>query len=108
MNPQQEQLLGWLKPSETQRGRTRTVIATATSDSDKGMVYVEMDAQVLSGGDGYASRTTITKLSTTEYVEAGDKVIVSIFDVGGIGKPIVTGVYGGGDKMNERIAALEG
>ena len=108
MTPEQEQIIGWLKPSGTQRGMTRTAIGTAASDSSKGMVYVELDAQVLSGGDGYIPSTTTAQLSTTEYVEKGDKVIVSIFDVGGIGKPMVTGVYGGGDKMNERIAALEG
>lgn len=103
MTPEQEQIIGWMKPNETPRGRTRTAVGTAASDSSKGRVLVELDAQVLSGGDGSAT----VELSTTEYCEKGDKLVVSIFDVGGVGNPIVTGVYGGGDRMNDRISALE-
>lgn len=108
MEPRQEQILGWMKPPERKRPRTRTAIGIAAAESSKGLVSVELDAQVLSGGGSYPEKTTIAQLPTTEYCEAGDRLVVSIFDVGGVGTPIVTGVYGGGDKMNARIEALGG
>lgn len=108
MTPEQEQILDWIKPQKTERGRTRTAIATAISDSSQGMVLIDLDVNVIAD-DGTEHRdTTTAKLPTTELVEKGDQVVITFFDVNGVGRPIVTGVYGGGDRINERLAALEG
>lgn len=78
--------------------QTSTVYGKATSDSDGGKVNVVLgDAVTADGG------TNAVELATTTSVKSGDNVIITL--VGGeVGKhPVVTGVVGRGDEVQQQI-----
>lgn len=83
---------------------TNTYIGTATSDSTDGIVAVVMsnDAAHPEWYDGNAQEVV---LPTTTSVNSGDTVMVSTFGGSVLSTPVVTGVVGKGDAMQEAINA---
>lgn len=79
-------------------GATKTIYGTATSDSDNGTVYVDLEGTTVSG-----SGEQSVPLTTTCPVKNGQKVIITLVN----NDPIVTGVAGWGDEANQKIAAAE-
>lgn len=81
---------------------TNTYIGTATSDSTDGIVAVVMsnDAAQPEWHDGNAQEVV---LPTTTSVNVGDTVMVSTFGGSVLSTPVVTGVVGKGDAMQEAI-----
>lgn len=80
--------------SSTRRSSTAADVyfGQATSDSVAGMVWVVMDADVLSSG-------AAVELPCTVVVKQNDRVIITVYGHG----MVVTGVIGGGDSMNDGI-----
>lgn len=107
MDPVQEELVNWLSPKKDSGSGTTTTIGKAMSESSQGQVDVDFDASVLSDEGAVEGQTTTVTLPTTVYCQEGDTVIISLFGSGGIKTPTVTGVSGGGDKINERVTAIE-
>lgn len=85
---------------------TNTYIGTATSDSTDGIVAVVMsnDAAHPEWYDGNAQEVV---LPTTTSVNSGDTVMVSTFGGSVLSTPVVTGVVGKGDAMQEAINATQ-
>lgn len=85
---------------------TNTYIGTATSDSTDGIVAVVMsnDAAQPEWYDGNAQEVV---LPTTTSVNSGDTVMVSTFGGSVLSTPVVTGVVGKGDAMQEAINATQ-
>lgn len=79
-------------------GATKTIYGTATSDSDNGTVYVDLEGTTVSG-----SGEQSVPLTTTCPVKNGQKVIITLVN----NDPVVTGVAGWGDEANQKIAAAE-
>lgn len=79
-------------------GATKTIYGTATSDSDNGIVYVDLEGTTVSG-----SGEQSVPLTTTCPVKNGQKVIITLVN----NDPVVTGVAGWGDEANQKIAAAE-
>lgn len=79
-------------------GATKTIYGTATSDSNNGIVYVNLEGTTVSG-----SGEQSVPLTTTCPVKNGQKVIITLVN----NDPIVTGVAGWGDEANQKIAAAE-
>lgn len=79
-------------------GATKTIYGTATSDSDNGTVYVDLEGTTVSG-----SGEQSVPLTTTCPVKNGQKIIITLVN----NDPIVTGVAGWGDEANQKIAAAE-
>lgn len=105
MDARQQELIDFLFPRKQIPATTTTTIGTAMSDSESGKVMVLINSDVLSG-DGSTNETSTVEMPTTEYVKSGDQVVVSMFGTD-VKTPTVTGVYGGGDSINDRVAALE-
>lgn len=81
----------------TMPSETHTITGLATSDSEDGLVRVDLMGYTVSA-DGEQS----LELPTTVDVKEGDVVQVTL--VGGTGKsPIVTGVVGGGDRLSNNV-----
>lgn len=81
----------------TMPSETHTITGLATSDSEDGLVRVDLMGYTVSQ-DGEQS----LELPTTVDVKEGDTVQVTL--VGGTGKsPIVTGVVGGGDRLSGNV-----
>ena len=81
----------------TMPSETHTITGIATSDSEDGLVRVDLMGYTISE-DGEQS----LELPTTVDVVEGDTVQVTL--VGGTGKsPIVTGVVGGGDRLSGNV-----
>lgn len=79
-------------------GATKTIYGTATSDSNNGTVYVDLEGTTVSG-----SGEQSVPLTTTCPVKKGQKVIITLVN----NDPVVTGVAGWGDEANQKIAAAE-
>ena len=78
---------------------TTTIAGTATCDSANGVVSVRIDGQGTGTGDDGS-----TEIATTTNVREGDRVIVTLVGADGTGKhPVVTGVVGRGDEMQQQI-----
>ena len=109
MDPIQEELVNWLSPKRDGRAETTTAIGTAMSDSEAGSVLVKLDLSVLADDDiSTGEDQTVIELPTTVYCEKGDTVIITLFGADGVMKPTFTGVSGGGDKLNDRVAYIVG
>lgn len=79
--------------------KTSTILGTATSDSDGGVVDVRVDGMNIGAGEGGSSR-----LPTTVTVRKGDRCIITLRGLDGTGKtPVVTGVVGGGDRLGDEL-----
>lgn len=89
---------------EPQRGgslATSTMRGTAVSDSEAGIVYVDFNGEAVTPDDEQA-----VEVETTFPVREGDEVIVSLVGANGTGKlPIVIGVIGRGDEIQNSISA---
>mgnify|MGYP000910661674 CR=1 FL=1 len=84
-------------PKET--ATTTTVTAMATSDSADGTVYVDMGGVTISGDDSQS-----VPIATTVAVKKGDIVRVELLGADGKAKtPTVTGVIGGGDRVQKAV-----
>lgn len=84
-------------PTET--ATTTTVTALATSDSADGTVYVDMGGVTISGDDSQS-----VPIATTVAVKKGDTVRVELLGADGKAKtPTVTGVIGGGDRVQKAV-----
>lgn len=87
----------------TNPGQTTTAYGTAVSDSENGIVFVDMEGETVSSNDEQA-----IECETTFKVYSGDEVIVSLIGADGSGKtPIVIGVVGRGDQQQESIDAIK-
>ena len=85
------------EPTET--ATTTTVTALATSDSIDGTVYVDMGGVTISGDDSQS-----VPIATTVAVKKGDTVRVELLGADGKAKtPTVTGVIGGGDRVQKAV-----
>lgn len=85
------------EPKET--ATTTTVTALATSDSADGTVYVDMGGVTISGDDSQS-----VPIATTVAVKKGDTVRVELLGADGKAKtPTVTGVIGGGDRVQKAV-----
>lgn len=85
------------EPKET--ATTTTVTALATSDSVDGTVYVDMGGVTISGDDSQS-----VPIATTVAVKKGDTVRVELLGADGKAKtPTVTGVIGGGDRVQKAV-----
>lgn len=85
---------------------THTMIGTATTDSDSGAVMVELSSDVtnpepveIDGVEYFADADTAVELPTTQDVQAGDEVLVSVFGGNALRSGVVTGVVGSGDRV---------
>lgn len=79
--------------------QTKTIIGTATSDSEDGIVLVDF------GGDSvsYSDEQSV-EVSTTQPIKKGDSVIVNLVGADGTAKtPIVMGVIGRGDELQSSV-----
>lgn len=85
------------EPKET--ATTTTVTALATSDSTDGTVYIDMGGVTISGDDSQS-----VPIATTVAVKKGDTVRVELLGADGKAKtPTVTGVIGGGDRVQKAV-----
>ena len=84
-------------------GQTTTAYGTATSDSENGLVMVDMGGDTVSPDDDQS-----IECETTFKVYKGDEVIVSLVGADGSGKtPIVIGVVGRGDEQQSEIDGMK-
>lgn len=79
-------------------GATKTVYGIATSDSENGVVYTDLEGTTVSG-----SGEQSVPLTATCAVKSGQRVIITLVN----NDPIVTGVAGWGDEVNQKAAAAE-
>lgn len=87
-------------------GTTHTYVGTATTDSADGSVMVELSGDVtnpepleIDGETYYADADTSVQLPTTQAVQEGDEVLVSVYGGTPLRSPVVTGVVGSGDRV---------
>jgi len=84
-------------------GRTATAVGVAASDSAGGLVRIDLGGDTVSPDDDQS-----IECETTFKVYAGDKVLVSLIGADGSGKtPIVVGVVGRGDQVQEDLDAVK-
>lgn len=83
-------------------GQTTTVYGVASSDSQNGLVLIDLGGDTVSPDDDQS-----IECETTFKVYEGDEVIVSLIGADGSGKtPIVVGIVGRGDQQQEQIDAV--
>lgn len=84
-------------------GRTATAVGVAASDSAGGLVRIDLGGDTVSPDDDQS-----IECETTFKVYAGDEVLVSLIGADGSGKtPIVVGVVGRGDQVQEDLDAVK-
>lgn len=83
-------------------GQTTTVYGVASSDSQNGLVLIDLGGDTVSPDDDQS-----IECETTFKVYEGDEVIVSLIGADGSGKtPIVVGIVGRGDQQQEQIDSV--
>ena len=89
--------------SKTVVNQTTTGYGVATTDSEKGVVRVNLGGDTVDPDDDQS-----VEIETTFAVKEGDEVIVSMVGADGTGKaPVVTGVVGRGDETRDEIESVK-
>ena len=90
------------KPQQPNGGQTTTTYGVAVSDSENGIVRVNLGGDTVSVDDDQT-----VEIETTFAVFEGDEVIVSLVGADGTGKaPCVIGVVGRGDQQQTEINSV--
>lgn len=89
--------------TSSSRGQTTTAYGVAVSNSNKGIVRVNLGGDTVSPDDDQE-----IDVETTFAVKEGDEVIVSLYGSDNTGKaPVVTGVVGRGDETRDEIESVK-